>query len=213
VSKAQKFWDTQAKRFDGNDKQFESANLELIARVKKYLEPGDSVLDFGCGTGTKTIALAGVVRNIKGLDFSAEMIKVATIKKDEAKVANASFVHGTIYDQDLKAASFEKIVAFSIIHLLQDSEMTIRRIHELLKPGGMLIAETACFRDRMNFKTRIEVNSYLLMKRLGIFPLHLNRFSVPGMERMINRNSFMIVNSERLFFNGMTISFIVAEKL
>ena len=212
MNKAQKFWDKQAKRFDDSQKQFEPASQELIARTKEYLNANDNVLDFGCATGTKTLELADGVKHIHGLDFSAEMISEAIKKKNKVNVTNVSFSQGTIFNDDLEKASFDKIIAYSIIHLLEDSEKVIQRIHELLKPGGLLISETACFKDKMDFKTRLEFTTYFFMKRLGIFPLHLNMFTTSDIEQLIYRQNFKIIKAEILFFNGMTISFIVAEK-
>ncbi len=212
MNKAQKFWDKQAKRFEDSQLQFEPSSQEIIARTKEYLNPNDNVLDFGCATGTKTFELSNVVKQIHGLDFSAEMISEATNKKNKVNITNVSFSQGTIFNDDLEKASFDKIIAYSIIHLLEDSEKVIQRIHELLKRGGLFISETACFNDKMNFKTRLKFTTYRFMKRLGIFPLHLNMFTTSDVEQLINRQNFNIIKAEILFLNGMTISFIVAEK-
>lgn len=212
INKAQKFWDKQAKRFDNSDKQFEHANQELIAEVKKYLNANDIVLDFECATGSKTLELAAGIKHIHGLDFSAEMINEAIKKKNKTNSTNVSFLQGTIFNDELEKDSFEKIIAFSIIHLLEDCEKAIQRIHGLLKPGGLFISETACFKEKMNFKTRFEFTAFRIMRLLGIFPLHLNMFKTSDLEELLNRHCFHIVKTENLFFNGMTISFIVAEK-
>jgi len=212
MNKTQIFWDKQAKKFDDSEKQFEPASRELIARIKEYLSANDNVLDFGCATGTKTLELADAIKHIHGLDISVEMISEATKKKNKVNVKNVSFSQGTIFNDDLEKASFEKIIAYAIIHLLGDSEEVIQRIHELLKPGGLFISTTACFKDKMDFKTRLEFTTYRFMKRLGIFPLHLNMFKTSDVEQLINRQNFNIVKAQKLFFNGMTISFIVAEK-
>ena len=213
MNKAQKFWDKQAKRFDDSEKQFEHATQQLIAGTKEYLNANDNVLDFGCATGTKTLKLAVGIKHIHGVDFSNEMISEAIKKKNNLNVTNVSFSQGTIFNNELEKSSFEKIIAYSIIHLLEESEKVIQRIHELLKPGGLFISETACFKDKMDFKTRLEVTTYLFMNRLGIFPLHLNMFKTSDLEQLIKSQNFNIVKDENLFYNGMTISFIVAEKL
>lgn len=212
INKAQRFWDKQAKKFDGNEKNYELASQELIARTKGYLNANDNVLDFGCATGTKTLELAGWSKQIHGLDFSAEMIGEAVKKRDDLKVKNVSFSQGTIYIDELEKASFEKIIAFAIIHLLEDSEKVIQRINELLKPGGLFISTTACFREKMDFKTRLEFTVYRFMKGLGTFPLHLNMYRTSDIEKLIRMQNFNIIKAEKLFFNGMTLSFIVAEK-
>jgi len=50
------------------------------------------------------------------------------------------------------------------------------------------------------------------MKLLKLFPLNLNMFKTTDVEQLISGQSFNILKSEKLLFNGMTISFIVAEK-
>jgi len=213
MNKAEIFWDKHALRFDNSQKQFEAASKEIISKSKEYLSANDHVLDFGCATGTKTLELAGLIKHIHGLDISAEMISEAMKKKSKATVTNVTFLQGTIFNEDLEKASFDKIIAYSILHLVEASEKVIRRIYELLKPGGLFISETACFSDRMNFKTRLEFTTYSFMKLLGVFPLHLNMFKSSDVEQLISRQNFKILKAEKLFFNGMTISFIVAEKL
>ena len=212
MNKTQKFWDKQAKRYDNSEKQFEPVNKEIIAKTKEYLNANDIVLDFGCATGTKTMELARGTKHIHGLDISGMMINEAIKKNNEAKIKNISFSQGTIFTNDLEKASFDKIIAYAIIHLLEDSEKVVQRIHELLKPGGLFISTTACFKDKMAFKKRVEFTSYLFMKRLGIFPLHLNMFMPVDVEKLIENQNFQIVKAEKMF-HGITVSFIVAKKI
>jgi SAM-dependent methyltransferase len=212
MNRAQKFWDKQAKRFEGGQKRFGEASRQLISATKEFLDTNDNVLDFGCASGGKTLELAGSAGHIHGLDFSAEMISEAVRNSGLANAGNVSFAHGTIFSDELGKGSFDKIIAFSIIHLLEESEPVVQRINELLKPGGLLISETACFREKMNMKTRFEFSIFRFMRRLGIFPLHLNIFKVSDVEELLQRHDFNIRESRRFFFNGMTISFIVAEK-
>jgi len=212
-NKAEIFWDKQAAKFDNSQMQFDSASRDIILKTKEFLNPDDNVLDFGCATGIKTLELAGEVKHIHGLDISSEMISLAIKKLKDANVRNVSFSYGTIFKDDLGKSSFDKIIAYSIVHLLADSDKIIRRINELLKPGGLFISETACFKDSMNFRTRVEFASYRFMKRLGIFPLHLNMFTYDDVIQLICSQNFKIIKAEKLFLNGMTISFIVAEKV
>ena len=212
MNKSQIFWDKHAKEFESNEKQFEHASREIIARTKEYLNANDNVLDFGCATGTKTLELADLVKHIHGLDYSAGMISEAIIRKNKVDVKNVSFSQGTIFDDDLEKASFDKISAFAIIHLMEDCDKVIQRIYTLLKPGGLFISTTAYLKDRMDFRTRLNFTKIRFMWLLGLFPLHLNMFRTSDIERLINKQNFKIVNAEKVFFNEMTIYFIVAEK-
>lgn len=211
MNKTQKFWDKQAKRYDDSERQFEPVYKEIIAKTKEYLNANDNVLDFGCATGTKTLELVDGIKHIHGLDISTEMINEAIKKRNESNIKNISFSQGTIFSIDLEKASFENIIAYGIIHLLEDSKKVIQRIHELLKPGGLFISTTACFKDRMALKNRLQFSAYLLIKKLGIFPLHLNMFRTSDVEKLINSHGFSLVKAEKMF-HGMTIDFIVAKK-
>lgn len=211
MNKTQKFWDKQAKRYDYSERQFESVFKEVIAETKEYLNPNDNVLDFGCATGTKTLELVGGIHHIHGLDFSTEMINEAIKKKSEKEAKNVSFSQGNIFNNDLKEASFDKIVSYGVLHLLDDSEKVLGRIHELLKLDGLFISTTACLRDKMAFKNRLEFSAYSLIKRLGIFPLHLNMFRTSDVEKLMSSHNFSIVKAEKIF-HGITISFIVARR-
>ena len=212
TDKTQKFWDKQAMRYDSAEKQFDPVYKDIIIKTGKYLNMADNVLDFGCATGTKTIQLADRTKHIHGLDISTEMINEAIKKKDKANIKNISFSQGTIYNNDFEKASFDKIIAYGIIHLLEDKEKAVQRIYELLKPGGLFISTTACFKDKMAFKNSLEFTAYLFIKRLGILPLHLNMFSTNDMKELIDNHNFQIIEAEKIFF-GITSIFIVAKRL
>jgi 2-polyprenyl-3-methyl-5-hydroxy-6-metoxy-1,4-benzoquinol methylase len=214
MDKAQTFWDKQAKRFAESEKHADPETVELIARTKEFIKADYNVLDFGCATGTKTLKLAGSAGHIHGIDFSEAMIAEAlNNKNNELNATNVSFSQGTIFSSELENGSFDTILAFVIIHLLEEDEKAVSRIHELLKSGGLFISATTCFREKMSFNTRMQVIFILFMKRFSLFPLHLNRYTTAGLEQMIKNQDFRIIRNESLFYNGMTISFIVAEKI
>jgi ubiquinone/menaquinone biosynthesis C-methylase UbiE len=210
--KIEKFWDKNAPRYDESEKKSESVYQEIIERTTKYLSLNDHVLDFGCATGNKTIALAGKVRHIHGIDISPGMIGLANQKKAASKVPNVTFSSGTIFDEELQAASFDRIVSQAVVHLLEDKEAVIRRIYQLLKPGGLFISATPCFKDKMTFKKRIEVTLYVIMQRLGIFPLHLNMFTIRDVENIMTDQHFKIIEAEKIF-HEISISYVVAQKV
>lgn len=212
INKPQKFWDNQAKNYDFSERKFETAFKIIISKTKTYLNNKDIVLDYGCATGSKTLALADSTKHIHGLDFSREMIHDAAKKKIMAKAYNADFSQGTIFENSFENETFDKIIAFGIIHLLEDKEQVIQKIHELLKPGGLFISSTACLKDKMALKNRLEFSAYLLIKKLGIFPLHLNILTSYEMEHIIHCKKFKIIEAEKLFC-GITISFIIARKI
>jgi len=211
TSNAQRFWDQHAAQFDDQEKNFGAVTRQTLDLALKYLAPGDAVLDFGCATGSHTLALAPSVSSILGLDFSEEMIKEAERKKGASGAANCAFRHGTIYDSGLMPASFDTIVSFSVLHLLDDSDKAVRRIHELLKPGGLFLSTTACFRERKSFGKWKEVRAIRRQIRQGTFPLHLNFYRVSDVKKLMSDQGFRVEASQRIF-SGITFSFVVGKK-
>ena len=63
----------------------------------------------------------------------------------------------------------------------------------------------------MAFKNRLEFNAYRLIKKMGIFPLHLNMLTTDDVEKLIANQNFQIVKAEKIF-HGITISFVIAQK-
>ncbi len=131
------FWDRHAKRFDPQP----SGSDEAVERAKPWLEPDDGVLEVGCATGATARALRPRVGSWHAIDISAEMIHRA----NEAG-GDITFEQAELEAASLDGRSFDAVVCFNVLHFL-DLPAATRRIHELLRPGGLLIAQTPCLGD------------------------------------------------------------------
>lgn len=212
MNKSEKFWDKQAGKYDYSERRFQPVFDRILRITKNYLSISDIVLDYGCATGTKTLELAKHVNQIHGIDISSKMIEDAARKATETNIINTGFSQGTIFDNDFKNSSFDKITAYGILHLIKEENDVIKKIWDLLKAGGLFILSTACLNDKMETKSRIEFSLYRLIKILKIFPLHLNMYKPIDVEKLIISNGFEIIESESIF-HGITISFIIAKKI
>jgi len=85
----QDFFDVQAPYYDQNDftKNTEVEVQFLIAQLG--LEPGQRVLDLGCGTGRHAIALASRGMEVVGVDFSTQMLVEARKKSSSVQWVQA----------------------------------------------------------------------------------------------------------------------------
>ncbi len=147
-SKAEKFWDRLARTWDKPTEESEQTDTKVLAKTRPYLKATDTVLDYGCAKGSVDLKLAAAVKAIHGIDISSTMIAAAREAAEARGVANVSFAKATIFDEGLERESFEVVLAFSIFHLLEDAPKALRRIDELLKPGGLLISVTPCLGER-----------------------------------------------------------------
>jgi ubiquinone/menaquinone biosynthesis C-methylase UbiE len=122
----------------GREQVFREKLLRLA-----HLEPGEAVLDVGCGTGTLAVAAkrrVGPNGTVCGIDASPEMIARA-IKK--AGKAHVEVVFKTAYVQALPFpnAQFDAVLSTLMLHHLprKARELCAKEMRRVLKPGGRAV--------------------------------------------------------------------------
>ena len=120
-------------------------NSRMVIELAK-VEPGDKVLDVGCGTGNLTLTAkksAGVNGAVYGIDAAPEMIDVAR-KKAQQTGLDVTFEVGLIEKIPFPEATFDVVISRLVIHHLPDDlkRQGFAEILRVLKPGGhFLIAD------------------------------------------------------------------------
>jgi len=194
MDKSEKFWDKQAKDFADHEHHTQlSENKDFITTLK-YLNIDDTVMDYGCATGIISNAIADKVKEIHAIDISSKMIEIAKSKANARHIDNIHYAQATIFDERYRKESFNVILAFRILHMLEDIQAVVRRINELLKPGGTFISVSACMGDK---KTLLGILVFLASK-LRIVPQHINLFKLPELQGIITGEGFQIVEHERM---------------
>jgi len=209
MNKAEKFWDAFSTRYDKITVKAERTLSKTIVNTSRYLKADDTVLDFACGTGSITTGIAHEVKRIYAIDISSKMIDVAKRKAAEAKIENIDFSHVSIFDAVFKNETFDIILAFNVLHLLDYPQITIRRINELLKPGGLFISSTECGGE--NRWALINILSSII-SRIGLVP-YIKFFSIPELEYCISIESFEILKTENFHTFKQPNHFVVAKKI
>jgi len=205
MNKSEKFWDRMAKYLDRVERKDEATNIKIIEKTRNRLKISDNVLDYGCGTGTAAIEIARSVNNVTGIDISSKMIEAAKRKTVELKVENIDFAQTTIFDEKLKKGSFDVILCFHLLHLVEDMPKVMQRINELLKPGGLIISATPCIRG-----TFLGVLLWPVSK-IGLIP-PIILFKISELEDSIANGNFEIIETEGLDKSGQQY-FVVAKKI
>lgn len=207
--KAELFWHMNAKSMDtfAENEGLKKFEAERNEKLEKYLPGNNRILDYGCGTGTLSLRFAGRVKEIHGIDFAAGMIEVAERKAVKSRVDNAHFMQATIFDKRLEKGSYDTVLAWGILHLVDDQKLVVKRINELLKPGGLIVSATECMGEK---KTPITSLLSFLMK-IGIFPISLHYFTVDDLEESITTAGFQVVQKEIMGDNPVSC-FIAAKK-
>ena len=105
------------------------------------LEPGESVLDLGAGTGTLAIRLKQrqPAARVVGLDADPEILALARSKAAEAGV-EIELVEGMSNHLPFEDGSFDKVVSTLFFHHLDGDgkRATLTEVARVLRPGGEL---------------------------------------------------------------------------
>jgi SAM-dependent methyltransferase len=104
---------------------------------------GGSVLELGCGTGSKLIPIASDGHPCTGLELSPEMLAEARRKADERGV-QVEWVAGDMREFDLgRTFDLVFIAANSLLHLHEADDMVgcFRSVRRHLAPGARLVLD------------------------------------------------------------------------
>ncbi len=144
MQQAAKFWDNIAEKYAKSPIQDITSYEYTLERTKSYLSQDSHVLELGCGTGSTALCLAPHVQHITATDLSNNMIKIAKRKAEEQEVTNINLYASDLFDIDQEGGPYDAVLAFNLIHLLEDTSKIMQQISKLLKPNGVFISKTAC---------------------------------------------------------------------
>jgi ubiquinone/menaquinone biosynthesis C-methylase UbiE len=206
MDKSARFWDRVSRNTDKQTKGFDQTAQKILENTRKHLDKGDIVLDYACGTGTFSCGIAGHVQEVTAIDISSGMLDRARAKAGERGIENVQFAQSTIFEEALKPASFDVILAFSILHLLQDAPQVMQRINDLLKPGGLFISSTPCLGGKWAPLNVL----LLLLSKIGLVP-YLNPLKTSDLDELVVNGGFQVVETEHLEHKPPNF-FVVAKK-
>lgn len=109
---------------------------QLAGAVLEWLnaQPGERILDLGCGDGRLTVRLAATGAQVTGADLSTEMVAAARARGVEAQVANAEAL-------PFAEASFDAVFSNAALHWVRNHEAMLAEVYRVLRPGGRFVAE------------------------------------------------------------------------
>ena len=96
-------------------------------------QPGERILDLGCGDGALTAKLVDMGCSVIGVDSSAEQIEAACRLGLEAYAMDG---HGLTYENE-----FDAVFSNAALHWMGHPDEVIAGVRRALKPRGRFVAE------------------------------------------------------------------------
>lgn len=206
-----RLWDKKAEKYSKSPIADPAAYERTLEKTRTLLNPDDSAVELGCGTGGTAMNLAKGVRSYLGTDISPKMIGIAASKNTGDKtIPGLAFRVATAESIAAETARFDAVLAFNYLHLVRDLPGTLRSIHTMLAPGGRFISKTPCIWD-MNAGP-ILYPVLPLMRIVGLAPF-ASVFSAGDFTKQLRAVGFEIVETEYHGTDkGDSRPYIVAKK-
>ena len=103
------------------------------------LNPGETVLDVGCGAGFDTLIAARQVGSncrVIAVDMTPEMLAKAKQCAGEMGLTNIDFRKGLAEDLPVDDQSIDVVISNGVINLCPDKVGVMEEVHRVLKPGA-----------------------------------------------------------------------------
>src|SRR5271169_2178539 len=103
--------------------------LELLAP-----EPGERILDLGCGDGVLTERIAAAGATVVAVDAAPDMVAAARARGLDARVIPGQEL---TFDRE-----FDAVFSNAALHWMRPAEKVLAGVYQALKPGGRFVGET-----------------------------------------------------------------------
>jgi len=180
------FWNFMAERYAKSPIVNMQRYQQKLEATQSCFNENMEVFEFGCGTGMTAILHAPFVKSYLATDVSPKMLEIAKRKPESKTLNNLTFQQLAIEEWPDEEEKFDVILGLSILHLLNDPDKVIEKVHKMLKPNGIFITSTTCIMDAMPwFRFVAPIGSFL-----GIMP-KLQFFTFNEIEQRINQAGFV----------------------
>ena len=103
------------------------------------LQPGEAVLDIGCGAGFDTLQAAiqvGPSGRVMAVDMTDAMLAKTSAGAAALGLTNIDVRRGFAEELPAQDATIDVVISNGVVNLCPDKMAVMREVHRVLKPGG-----------------------------------------------------------------------------
>ncbi|HEY3504913.1 MAG TPA: methyltransferase domain-containing protein [Actinocatenispora sp.] len=135
------------------------------AYLLPHLDPGQALLDVGCGPGTITADLAARVRTVTALETTDDALSLARKEIGARGIGTVSYAVGDVHALDLPDGSFDVVHAHQVLQHVADPVRALREMRRVCAPGGVVAARDSDYAGFVWYPELPELTEWLALYR------------------------------------------------
>lgn len=202
------YWGRFSETYDRNQEYVVGRELldEITGELNQLAELGE-VVEFGCGTGYFTVAIAEKSTSVLATDLSDNLLEAA-----KTRLRNHSEV--TVQKEDcletsLMPESCNSVFMANLVHVLATPAKALEESSRILRSGGRIVIVTFTGHG-MSLWQKIKMG-VRFAKTWGKPPSSIRSFSPEDVESMLQETGF-VVEQSKLIGNRTKALFVVGRK-
>ncbi|EMJ95791.1 methionine biosynthesis protein MetW-like protein [Leptospira alstonii serovar Sichuan str. 79601] len=145
-----------------------------IKNIRRFRRSGE-FLDVGCSFG-------GFLNCAKEAGFGVTGVEISSYSAEAARSRGLKVIQGEFLDADLPENFFDVITLVEVIEHLLEPEKVFQKLRRILKPGGLLLLQTANFEGIQAIDAGAGYHYYL--------PGHFYYYSESNLKKILDRSGF-----------------------
>jgi ubiquinone/menaquinone biosynthesis C-methylase UbiE len=205
--RVRKLFDSQSPRWSGKysrEGPLSYRPLQFIGALRETTSPGGTVLDFGCGSGNITSAVAEAGFCAHGVDVSAEMIEQARNKFAPAARFTVIPAGGVL---PMESRSADAVIASSVLEYVPDLRSSLSELARVTREGGHLISTVPNVRhfwrklERFERQHLTSLHPFMgakFRRRAEYLALSVHRYSIDRWSVMLDECGWTLIRTQSL---------------